>query len=267
MHEVFYLDLYCLVNFSLDALCLFAVSRILPRPVKLSRLILASCFGSFASAICVFPVTPPLVDLAVLLITLPLSCMICFPPNSIGDLLRSALLLILCLFFFGGSFTALESLSGIAVSSQEFNLASILFAAMILALTVYFFHLTQRRFQKNIQTLGINFDGTLQYASALVDSGNLLIHPQSGRPVVLVSRNAAHLIAKEKHPAFCPDAPSVCISTPAGTKTLFGFFVEELFLCTDRTKQKLAPVLFVFDEKTASFGGCDLLIPSILLPL
>ena len=269
MREFFYVDVYFLINASLDALCLFAVSRILPRPVRWTRLVLSACLGATISVACSFPVTTAPLDAILLFLFIPICSVICFPAHCASDLLRTSLLFVLCLFFLGGAFVALESLCGIAVSSQRFNWICILGAGLILVATIYFFQMAQRRFQKNILTVSLQLNETDFFASALVDSGNFLIHPQSGRPVVLLSRSAANRMLTEDATLtlLCRNAPSVRVCTPAGERHLCGLFIDEFHLCFGQKRKKLPCVFLAVDSQTHRYAGCDLLIPATILPL
>ena len=172
-----YVDLYFLINASMDLLCLAMTAAILHRAAKRWRLILSA-------------VTGVLLDLcmAVLLAAIAFATR----GGSAGRLLRSAGAYALLSALLGGLMTVLyrflnrlnlplEALQGDGLSAWMF--------AVLAAVAGFFTLRGGKLFRRSGATravgLEIAVEGRVATLQALVDSGNLLTDPLSGRSVIV----------------------------------------------------------------------------------
>ena len=264
MQEIFYLDVYFLINFSLDALAFFTASRILPKPICVKKLIFASALGGISA--CLTELFIPLTFFGAItnILFLFLGCFLLFSPRNVGDFFRSSLFTLLSAILIGGSISALQSLSGIASADQKIDSFTLIFLAVAIFFCIFYGRATKRRFSKTIQNLCMHVDQTYCYATALVDSGNLLIHTKTGLSVAIISADAAEFLFHGQIQTKASD--HVELSTPAGNATLYGFIVEESYIQSCGKKQKNAPFFLAIDTNTRHFGGCDMLISPTILP-
>ncbi len=264
MQEIFYLDLYFLINFSLDALAFFTASRILPKPIRLTRLLSASALGAFSACLTELFIPFALFDALLGMTSLILGCFLLFKPHNLNDFLRSIFFSLFSLILLGGSVSALQSLAGIASTKQKIGPFTLLFFGLIGGICIAFGRTTKQRFSKTIQNLCMRVDKAYCYATALVDSGNLLIHPRTGLSVALISYEAANFLFHDLIRTQTQD--SIELSTPAGHATFFGFIVEESYIQSCGKKRKTDPFFLAIDRNTRHFGGCDMLISPSILP-
>ena len=189
-----YVDLYFLINASMDLLCLAMTAAILHRAAKRWRLILSAVVGgAYAVGILlagIGGVTGVLLDLcmAVLLAAIAFATR----GGSAGRLLRSAGAYALLSALLGGLMTVLyrflnrlnlplEALQGDGLSAWMF--------AVLAAVAGFFTLRGGKLFRRSGATravgLEIAVEGRIATLQALVDSGNLLTDPLSGRSVIV----------------------------------------------------------------------------------
>ncbi len=271
MNEIFYIDIYFFLNAALDAVCFFAVSRILPQHIRLLRLLTASALGGLCAAItALYPIDN--ITIALLFFAMSLfSTALVFVPHSLPHFMRCYALFLLSLFLLGGALCAIGTLLGISVSSQKFELWYTLVVAVLLGGIVLLFVLAQRRFRRNIQDVCLVIDGKFCYASALVDSGNLLIHPESGLSVALITEEAARFFFTPERAKALDEAQDennkITLITPAGQKNLYGFIAEEAYVYRGGKRKRIQPFFLALDRSCHNYGGCDLIISPSVLPL
>ena len=195
MEQTVYIDLYFLVNFSMDLLCLMITASLMHRKVNRLRALLAATIGgAYAAAALLLNVSGRggfLLDAIAALVL----CAITFHTKKTAPsrTLKCVPILLLSSMTIGGIMTALyhllnqlnlplESLQGDGLSVWIFALVT----AVSGVATLHGGH-----FRKNAQkTKGVTLQVTLFQKSitlrAMVDSGNLLRDPISGKGVIVV---------------------------------------------------------------------------------
>lgn len=197
MEKTVYIDLLFLINFSMDFLCFYISSRILSVKLRLFRIGIASALGGIYSGAVLFwslgGAMSLLIDLSVCFIM----CLIVYAGKG-SDILLSFLLYLAVSMALGGFMTAIFNLLreagfGEGVSVEEEGISVWLFA--LIALLSGFFTLLGGRFFKKRSSVRraevkILWEGRQAKLSALIDSGNLLREPISGRSCVVVDASA-----------------------------------------------------------------------------
>lgn len=265
MTEIIYVDLYFFYNAAADALCLFAVSRLLPCRLRLSRLLAASALGGvYAVLLALFPLGGVLLPLSFFGASL-LCTRLCFPKSGHRGLLSAYLLFLLTLFLLGGALTALQSLLSDSPIAESPLLLGALFVLLLLPALLFYLLCLRRRFDTKIVQVDLSLRSCTLALCALVDSGNLLRHPESQCPVVLCALSAL----TEAHRAqLVPDAQAlqdIELTTAAGTRRLYGQIVQGAH-CRRNGRSVCLPDFFLaLDPDTRAYGGCELLLPTSLL--
>ena len=127
-----------------------------------------------------------------------------FSVHSIRQLVRKTLLVLLTAFVFGGCVFALEQLSGTSLSqdgvlvvpvSRKILLVS---GALAYGLSGIVFRNQAKEKRPYGETVRLACFGTIQEVYLLVDSGNTLRDPMTGRPVLILTRTAAARILPEE---------------------------------------------------------------------
>lgn len=263
MQEILYIDLYFFTNVLFDALCIVCTARILPRPLHFSRLILSALLGGLY-AVCGALFLSPALCALFFFPAVALTVLVAFRPASRSAFLRSFLFYLLSLSLCGGLFQALQALLGITLSdARAFPLG--LFA---LLLTLFgsctFLVAVRRRCLRPAARLCLFYRMRPIHCYGLVDTGNLLVHAQSGLPVVLIGSEAArrHFPSESFLPTAgaADPAASLVIRTPAGSRVLYGFVLREAYLLEGGKKRALPPFFLAHDPLTRDYSGCELLL-------
>ena len=261
--EIFYADLYFAENAALCALGLFVTSRVLPRPLTLWRLIVSALLGGICALfIALFPLGV-LWRLLFFFSSLGLSVYIAFPARGWRRFLKESALFFVCLILLGGTVNALSALAGLSDGES----GALIWLIALLLFWVgggLFFALAARRMETKTVVIAFPIGKKCRRFSALADSGNLAVHPQSGLPVVLMSRDAHAVFSRGGGEA---NAVWECvrIRTAAGEKILSGIRIRDAALLHGHRTRKLDPFFLAPDPDSRDFGGCDLLFPTTLL--
>lgn len=200
--RVIYLDVLLALNFCMDYCIVRAASAIGGKPCAVRRLCLASGLGALYAAGCVL--VPVLSAPPIRLLSCAAMAGAAFSVRSARQLLRQTLLVMLVAFVFGGCVTALEQLSGADLSVGGALYAPVsrrvllLSAALAYGLSGMVFRGQARENRPHGETIRLTCGGAVQDVYLLVDSGNTLRDPATGRPVLVLTRAAAMKILPEE---------------------------------------------------------------------
>lgn len=290
---VVYIDVLFLINFSMDFLALRMAGAILHLPSRRFAVVGASILGGvYAIAAALLPggvVLSSLIGIGVAL----LLCYVAYG-RECG---RRAFLCLFALFFaiswlLGGMITAFyQFLSRLFASREEllslllegdgrlalfFGLS--LTAALILTLGRR--HLAFARPLCRTVLLTVTERGESRTFSALVDSGNTLCDPLSGRPCVVIDPEVIEGIPADilafsasgllDTGGLSPESRRRIRLVPSesigGDRLLVGFLPERLTLRTDDGEERALDAVLVLDtRKKGGFNGNGALVPSNLI--
>lgn len=195
--QIVYADLLFLVNFSMDFLCFFVTARILSRPFKVWRCIIASVMGGVYSVALLFVNIHPAV---VFLADLGFCALMCLAAYGIKDKKTSEFLLHITVYFgvsmgTGGCMTAMYSLLNrmdLPLSEVEKNPDGIsVWLFGILAIVSGAVAMLGGKLFKNVSNdtvsvININYKGSSLTVKGMTDTGNMLKDPISGRAVIII---------------------------------------------------------------------------------
>lgn len=183
---IIYWDVLFLINFFIDYMVIYVTAKITGNYTSLSRIAVAAIIGAiigvFAFEKIFFGVYGVFISFLMLYIAF-----------SFFDI-KSALIFFMVIFILGGiSFFINNIFNGIvwigAVAYTENSLLlSLLFCILCVVSILLFFRLFKRLLIKKnmIKKINIGFEGKNVDLYALMDTGNLLLDPVTGYPVVLV---------------------------------------------------------------------------------
>ncbi len=198
MEKTVYIDLLFLINFSMDFLCFYISSRILSLRLRPLRICIAATVGGLYSGAALFLSVGGFWSLLIDISVCFLMCLIVYLGKE-KDVLLCVLLYLAVSMALGGFMTAIFNLlreagfgEGVNVESEEG--ISVWLFALIALLSGFFTLLGGKFFRKRASVrkaeVKIFWEGKEAKLSALVDSGNLLCEPISGRPCVAVDISA-----------------------------------------------------------------------------
>lgn len=276
-----YVDLYFLVNASMDLLCLAMTASILHRAVKRWRLFLAALLGGgWAVGVLLLGIDGAPGVVPDLLMAVLLAAVAFAEKNGrITRLLRDAWAYALLSALLGGLMTVLyrflnrlelplEALQGDGLSAWMF--------AILAAVAGFFTLRGGRLFRRSgaVRDVGleITVEGRTAVLRALVDSGNLLTDPLDGRSVVLadpakllpcLSPMLAHAL---EHPESAPPEYARRIRLiPAHSATgegLLAAFAPDRLVIVTKKDRVTANDLVALSPLGGTAGGYDALIAS-----
>ena len=199
--RVVYLDVLFVLNFAMDYCILRCASALSGRPAAVWRLSLAAGFGALYAGGCV--VFPVLSVLPMRLASGAVMAGTAFSIRHVRLLIRQTLLVLLVAFVFGGIVMALEQLSGTSLMQDGVLVVQVsrrvLAASALLAygLSCFVFRNQASGSRPRGEQVTIRCENMQSQVFLLVDSGNTLRDPMTGRPVLLLTQNAAVRILPE----------------------------------------------------------------------
>lgn len=200
--RVIYLDVLLALNFCMDYCILRAASALGGRPCPMWRMAAAAAAGAVYAVGCVL--LPILSVLPLRIVCCAGMAAIAFSVRNVHMLVRQTLLVLLVSFVFGGCVFALEQLSGTTLSTGGALYAPVsrkmllVAAALAYGLSGLVFRGKAQENRPHGETVCLTVHGKMQEFYLLVDSGNTLRDPLTGRPVLILTRAAATRILPDE---------------------------------------------------------------------
>lgn len=285
MQQTVYVDLFFMINFSMDFLCFFLTCQLLGIRLALLRTLAASALGGIYAVAVLFIEVGGIVAVLLDIAVCGLMCGIAFA--SAAPIVATAAVYVALSMVLGGFMTALFSLlnrtplhfgtiGGDGMDAYVFALLALV-SAVITALGGAFF---RRRVSKKYATVTVCLGGRKKTLDAFCDSGNLLCDPISLRPCVLADIDALgdllpRSIADAARSAGGIEFAGLCredarrirmipAQTAMGEGLLIALRMDEMLIGSGG-KEKRVDALLALCPAGRFEGGCQALIPSQLL--
>ncbi len=195
-----YADLLFLVNFILDIVLLYAVSRFGAFSTSRKRLFLAALAGAAYGVLLVFPALSFLGNFFCKLLASFFVVRVAFPHLTWKKYLAAVVYFYLISFAMAGAVmggTALLEGMGFPGSGFTFTAFTLIFALIVcLLLSKWGSDYVKKNFRRNsyAEMIDITFNGKSAKVNALIDTGNELVDPISKRPVIVAEFDAVREI-------------------------------------------------------------------------
>ena len=279
-----YIDVYFLINFTVDILSLYFASRFSKVPTTSKRLIFASLVGAFCAIGIVFLPEKPMLKLCGSAVGLVLMGWIA--PR--GVFLRRRLKFIFSFIIFealmGGAVSFLwgifdkyisvvfDGAEGGAVNRKMLLLALIILLSIgVFKMFVSFFSGIESEGSVDIE---ISFFDNKAVVSAFVDSGNLAVDPMDMSPVLLIKKDLAKTILPENiielsgidslEKSVKKRIRLIPVSRGGQTHVLVGVKADNVKMLKGDREEELSVTLAI-DKEGGDFGGYKALMPSAAL--
>ena len=284
MGQTVYVDLFFMINFSMDFLCFFLSSELIGGKMSLIRVLIASAMGGIYANVSLFVLDGGIVELCVDLFVCVIMCAIAFWKQ--GSLIAHTCVYIAISMVLGGFMTALFSLfnrMNIPLSEVKDDTPT---AYLIVILAIIsgvctlmggkFFRRRSARRYVDVQILMGNVSKSIH---AFCDSGNLLCDPISGKMCIMVDVTVlrgvlpdAVLRSVEKKYADTADLPDdiarrvrlIPKNTAIGDGMLLAIRVDKVFICEKKNKREVNALIAICKLGKNS-EGCEALVPSELM--
>ncbi len=278
--KTLYIDVYFLINFTVDVLAIYFASRISRVPVSVRRGILSALIGSVAASVIVLCESEPL---SFFLSALSLMLITYVAAGKVGSRRRGKLLFSFLIFeaLTGGAayylWSFLDKFVYEKLSTAEggaVNRKLLLFSVLVL-LSIGVFKMIVSFFS-NLECEGsvkfeITFLGKSVKGEAFVDSGNLAMDPMDMRPVMFIKKELAQKLFPESVIELAdPDKLDKAVRkrirllpvTRGGqTHVLTGMKVDSVRVEGSRGDGEIA-VTVAIDKEGGNYGGYSALMPS-----
>ena len=287
MEQVVYADVLFIINFSMDFFSLYICARVLHRKMKTLALVLAASIGAVYSVTSLFLGSHLLFDIVIAFIVCAVAYESLFDGFSFSRVLCSTFFFFVCEMLMGGIFTALYNLFGKSVGDYSSAFDGSYFEGNDISLGIFFVIalfstvltyiggvILGKGARKKQVNLEIVLMGKCKRLSALVDSGNLLREPISGKAVVIVSRKLMREIFPyeiekniEKLSGLCEKDVNIRFipcNTVGKSVVLVGVIPDKIAIFNGRRHTNIDAVV-AFGESNSDFDGCDALVPSALI--
>ena len=285
MEQTVYVDIYFLINFSMDLLCFYLTARLLSGKLSLLRGVLAAALGGLYANAALLLGIGGIYGFLLDVLALALICIVALARR--GELKRIPLYILVfagvssalggimtALFYLfnrSGAFDFIKESDGDGVSVWLFAIL----AAISAVITLIGGRGATRRMSASEVELEITLGGRTATLRGMTDSGNLLRDPISGKPCVVVdSRRLGRLLPTELSELNEGDAISkigrlrgelrkrvsvIPVSTASGESMLVGVRAERIRIKKGREERDVDAILALSELQVGA------LVPSCLL--
>ena len=276
-----YIDVFFLVNATVDILALYFSAIFSKVPTTTRRIIISGLFGALISASVVFLPENMWIKMLSSFSGLVLTCFFATKKVSLRRKVKFVLSFLVFEALFGGIISFVwgifdtylygifNSVSTSAVNRKMLYFSIIIFFAIgVFKMLISFF--------SNIESEGaveleISFLNRKERVEAFIDSGNLAIDPMDMRPVLFLKRKVAEKLFPESILDLRdPDSVDretrkrirlIPVSRGGSTHVLVGVRVDEVKVLKN-DKQEEIYVTVAIDKEGGNYGGYDALMPA-----
>ena len=276
----FYIDVYFLINFTVDILAVFFASKILHISTTVLRLILCGTIGALFSIIVFLYSDVLFIRIALSFVFFFLIAVIVAAHTSILRKIKLVLLFYVVELIIGGTvyyaYAFLDKYFNGLLSSEEGygeNRNALIFSLIIL-LAIGVFKLLIMLFagDSSIKSteIKIEIEGCEATAGALVDSGNLACDPMNMFPVMFVKKDLAKRFLPENiielsnlddlKKSYKKRIRLIPITKNGNTHVLTGIRVDRVTVKLGKVERDIN-VTVAIDKEDGDFGGYEALVP------
>lgn len=282
--KTLYIDVYFLINFTVDVLAIYFSAIFSKIPTTSKRLIFTALLGALIAVITVL--LPEIPILKMMFSTVGLLLITFFTPKNVGLKRKIKFMLSFLIFeaLMGGIVSLIWNIldktvhKGVIDSGGGSVNRKMLFFSLIVLLCIGVFKMIVSFFS-NIESEGsveieIDFLGKKQRIQAFIDSGNLAVDPMDMRPVLLLKKEKAKYILPENIIELSdPDALNrdirkrirlIPITRGGVTHVLTGIKADSVKIIKNGNAEELF-VTVAIDKEGGTYGGYSALMPSAAL--
>ena len=289
MERTVYIDLLFLINFSMDFLCFYISSRIISVKFSVARSVISASLGGIYGGLALFipsgEVLSVILDVAVCFVM----CLIAFRADKNQSIIFGTLVYFSVSMALGGFMTALFNLlnrmgfSELVTNESDADGISVWLFAILAVISALLTLVGGRSFRRRLGVrsaeLFVRFGANEKKLKAIVDSGNLLREPISGRACIavdvdvfsgLVPDRVLFAAREEKISAldsvsrnFVKNIRLIPVRTVTGEKMLIGIRADSVRI--DVGKGAYESDAYLVISKLDAPSGVEALIPGELL--
>lgn len=270
MKTVVYADVYFLLNFSIDLICLYICGAIAGKAQRKLPLIIAASIGGVYACAALFIRNSIVTSVSAVVVCLAIY-FLAYRPNSFGGIIYGGLLLFCVNALFGGLYSSIVSFaSGGRVDTDHFSYYPFFLAVTAALVFARFINL---KATSEIIYSEITYNGKSSRFLSIIDTGNSLREPISGMGVALLCKSSAQKIFSEDEirilsgddngsDAFMRGFRLIKLNTAVGSKRCFCVKAEKVFVEKRRKRSEVCVYLVVSSQLT--LGDVECLLPNSL---
>jgi len=285
--RVLYGDVLLIINFSMDFLALYITATILHLKRSNIRMTAAAVIGAVYSLLSVMSTHSTFTSALISVAVSVLLCFTAYGKHKKTYFLKIAIVFYCVNFALGGGITAICNLLNIWKNTKNIHIngtfdvlyGDIPFGLLALLaivcgiISVFSGRLAAKNKKTEETEFTITANGSTVKLNGLIDSGNLLTDPLSGRPVIVVCYDSVRSLLptellrfiKTKDPALLnlenlpPKTRLIPVCTVGKNSLLFAFLPDNILL-----EGRQVDAFIAIDTNTASYGGNNAVIPAVL---
>ncbi|MBE6644437.1 MAG: hypothetical protein E7612_03550 [Ruminococcaceae bacterium] len=277
--KTLYIDIYFLINFTVDLLALYFSALFYKLPITTVRLMLSAFIGAayavfgillLENSVYMYPISVLILITMIIIIT---------KGSHIYRKIKYCILFLVFEILIGGlvfyGYTSLDKFEPLKnfISEENENKKLILLSVLILfsigvlKLIISLFNGT--RCHKSVKLI-VEYNGEKKSIDAFVDSGNLAVDPFDKTPVMLIGQKLANEIYgndSEKIYSICEIDASlkkkikiIPVSFGAEKKILYGIKPDFVYVKTKTNEERISLTIAI-DKEGGCYGGYNALIP------
>lgn len=267
--QVIYVDVLLFFNFCVNYFLLRGTAFLTHTPCRIPRCLLSALLGSFSALVILLPPLPLAVNLLIRLGTAAgMNGLLCFGLSR-QTMLRQTIWFFCCSMLFAGFLMFLQQSTNsrrIFLGNQCFYLQLSLPVCIFCTLLAYgilrFWHAVRMRYRHTDvpYRVYIRIGSETRIQTGLADTGNNLVDPYSGLPIIVCSRQAfSDLLPqcqkKQRHYHYVP------YGTVSGTSLMPVFQADEVLLQNETTgaRQQVAARIGLADAQEQAIFHPNLL--------
>ena len=272
-----YIDVYFLINFTVDLLALHFASAFSKVPVKTFNMIISAVLGGVYSVATVLMPENLALFISVSTISLVLICFICTHKVSFGRQLKFTVAFFVFLILIGGivylAFTFADSHLTFEEAEEKLQNRTLLLLSIAVLLSMGIIRLLFIMFdgapsEKNVN-VKIELQGRKINFDAFVDSGNLVRDPIDSTAVMFIKRPLCEKLFPEGIPEFHEGKISekykghirlIPIRRSDKTEILYGLRPDKVSVLIGKKEERIK-ITIALDNEGGTFGGYEALMP------
>ncbi len=281
--KTLYIDVYFLINFTVDILALYCAARVSHIHTRLSRLILCAVIGSVSAIVDVFLDGYTLMRVALAVCTVLIIAFLSAPRLSLLRRIKLIAIFLTVMLLLCGlvtlGFSVIERVLGDALteSGGAENRNALVFSILILlsigVIKLLIMLFSDMLTEKSVR-LVIRIEDKIVEVEALVDSGNLVKDPMNMLPVIFIKQSVALRLMPHNVTELCDidrlersyrkRIRLIPISRLGQTHVMTGVRPDEVtVIAGSRTGE--VDFTIAIDKEGGTYGGYEALAPSVVL--
>lgn len=275
-----YIDVYFMINFTVDILAIFIALKMIHAKVNIRRLIICGLLGACLATVELF-IKNTILNIGLASIFVLLITYISSRGVSLARRIRFIISFYIASFLISGAVNFLYGILDkylddvLKVFSGTTNRKALVFSLIILLIIGVlrlFIMMFSDSINKKSTRLMIRLEDKTLEVDALIDTGNLVKDPMNMNPVIFLKRNCAeNIIPRSIIDLSDVDSLSadyrkrirlIPVTRKDQTHVMTGVRVDKVVICNDKKREEIDATI-VIDKEDGTYGGYHALAPYV----